>query len=79
MKIRSLRNVKIAGVRYKREVEATSPAVVINGSTIKRSSDSLITISNWLDENCVGRYHRNLWTVKFERKDDAILFAMRFS
>lgn len=77
--MRSLRNVKIAGVRYKREVKATPAVFVINGNTIKRSSDSLIAISEWLEGNCVGRYHRNLWTVKFERKDDALLFAMRFS
>lgn len=77
MQIKSLRNVMIRGVRYKREVEIP-PRWRVEAIRATSVSDYYTGVALWLAENCAGKYLFTYSTVKFQRKDDALMFALRF-
>lgn len=76
MKIRSLRNVKIGKVRYKRSVDY--PRLKEKPYSLAAHEARNKAISEWLEENCEGRYYVS-YDIKFEKKQDAILFHLRFA
>lgn len=76
MQIRSLRNVKIGKVRYKRAVDF--PRLNQGKFGISAYNERRKIVTEWLEENCEGRYYLS-YDIKFEKKQDALLFYIRFS